>query len=203
MTTISTVDNALDSLKKIPQETANAQDPLALKGALYWGWHAVVLLLYHRLRPARDTFDQWFWAYLEAGEPALEIDRDAHWDERRRLSLLEILDMLSGPELSILEPEFYQGWQDRTTRCQTLRRRVSEVIGASLGEETRQDLLLLLAAYHRLLRLPSPVKLDGDALLRALPSLFDLVEMLINSEHEHSPDLLAATAAARRSLTVG
>ena len=162
-----------------------------------------MLLVYHRLHPARDTFDQWFWTYLEAGEPALEIDRDAHWDERRRLSLLEILDMLSGPELSILEPEFYQGWQDRTTRCQTLRRRVAEVIGASLGEEERQNLLLLLAAYHRLLRLPAPVELDGDALLVAFPSLFDLVEMLISSEHEHSADLLAATEAARNSLAAG
>jgi len=203
MATISTVDNALDSLKKIPEDLANARDPLALKGSLHWGWHAVVFLLYHRLRPARDTFDQWFWAYLEGGEPALEIDRDAHWDERRRLSLLEILDMLSASDLSILKPEFYQGWQDRTTRCHTLRRRVAEVIGASLAEKPRQDLLLLLAAYHRLLRLPSPVDLEADQLLRALPALFDLLETLVDGEHDHSKALVEAIAAARRALPAG
>jgi len=200
MATISTVDNALDSLKRIPEELTRGTGPLALKGALYWGWHAVVLLLYHRLRPARDTFDQWFWAYLEAGEPALEIDRDAHWGERRRLSLLEILDMLSESDLSILEPEFYQGWQDRTTRCQTLRRRVAEVIGTSLAEKPRQDLLLLLAAYHRLLRLPSPVDLEADQLLRALPALFDLLETLVDGEHDHAKALIDAIAAARGAL---
>jgi hypothetical protein len=113
MAAISTVDNALDSLKRIPGEIGEGAGPLALKGPLQWGWHAAVLLTHHRLRPARDTFDQWFWTYLEGGETSLETGRDAHWDERQRLSLLELVDMLSEAELPILKPEFYQGWQDR------------------------------------------------------------------------------------------
>ena len=203
MTAISTVDNALDSLKRIPDEPGKGTGPLALKGPLHWGWHAAVLLAYHRLRPARDTFDQWFWTYLEGGETALEMERDAHWEERQRLSLLELVDMLSEVDLPILKAEFYHGWQDRTTRCQTLRRRVADVIGASLAEGQRNDLLLLLAAYHRLLRLPAPVDLDPDALWRAMPALIDLVEMLIDPDHDHAAALLEAVGTARGALPSG
>ena len=203
MATISTVDNALDSLKRIPDELGKGAGPLALKGPLQWGWHAAVLLAYHRLRPARETFDQWFWTYLEGGETNLETERDAHWDERQRLSLLEFVDMLSEAELPILKPEFYQGWQDRTTRCQTLRKRVADVLGASLSEQQRDDLLVLLAAYHRLLRLPAPVELDPDALWEAMPALFDLVEMLVDHDHDHSAAILEAVSAARRALPAG
>jgi hypothetical protein len=200
MAAISTVDNALDSLKRIPGEIGEGAGPLALKGPLHWGWHAAVLLAHHRLRPARDTFDQWFWTYLEGGETELETERDAHWDERQRLSLLEFIDMLSEAELSILKPEFYQGWQDRTTRCQTLRKRVADVLGASLSEQQRDALLVLLAAYHRLLRLPAPVEFDADALWKAMPALFDLVEMLVDREHDHSAAILEAVAAVREAL---
>ena len=200
MATISTVDNALDSLKRIPDELGKGAGPLALKGPLHWGWHAAVLLAYHRLRPARETFDQWFWTYLEAGEPNLEVDRDAHWDERQRLSLLELVDMLSEAELPILKPEFYQGWQDRTTRCQTLRKRVADVLGASLNEQQRDALLVLLAAYHRLLRSPAPVELDPHALWEAMPALFALVEMLVDRDHDHSAAILEAVTAAREAL---
>ena len=203
MAAISTVDNALDSLKRIPEELANTQGALAVKSPLMWGWHAAVLLAHHRLRPARDTFDQWFWTYLEGGETSLETERDAHWDERQRLSLLELVDMLSEAELPILKPEFYQGWQDRTTRCQTLRKRVADVLGASLSEQQRDALLVLLAAYHRLLRLPAPVELDPHALWKAMPTLFDLIEMLVDREHEHSAEILEAVAAAREALPAG
>ena len=203
MATISTVDNALDSLKRIPGELAAAEGTLAVKSPLIWGWHAAALLAHHRLRPARDVFDQWFWVYLEGGESALEVDRDSRWEERQRLSLFELIDVLSDVELPILKPEFYHGWQDRTTRCQTLRRRVADVIGTSLGEEQRNDLLILLAGYHRLLRLPAPVDLDESVLWGAMPVLFDLIEMLINPEHDHSAALLEAVGAARRALPSG
>ena len=122
MSEISTVDSALDSIRRMAAELPCAGvDALAVKGALWWGWHAVLLLAHHRLRPARDSFDHWFWDYLATGRPDLDVHRDSRWEERQRLSLLELLDILSAEELDILKPEFYQGWQDRTTRCRTLR----------------------------------------------------------------------------------
>lgn len=201
MATISTVDNALDSIRRMSEELGRgATSPLALKGTLYWGWHTVALLAHHRLRPARETFDHWFWDYLDAGEPAFDVDRDARWEEKRRLSMLELLDILSEEELPILKPEFFQGWQDRTTRCRTLRKHVGEVMGNNIGENEREDLVLLLAAYHRLLRLPSEVELQADALRKALPALFDLIEALIDRDHDHSTPLIEAVVACRRSL---
>jgi len=200
MTTISTVDNALDSLGRIPAELDRGTGPLDLKGVLYWGWHAVALLAHHRLRPARETFDHWFWDFLDAGEPAFDIDRDARWDEKKRLSLIEMLDILSSEELPILKPEFFQGWQDRTTRCRTLRKHVTTVIGSSVGQDQRDQLVLLLAAYHRLLRLPSAVELQAGPLREALPALFDLIDGLIDRDHDHSAPLIEAVAACRQSL---
>ncbi len=200
MATISTVDNALDSLGRIPAELARGIGPLDLKGVLNWGWHAVALLAHHRLRPAQETFDHWFWDFLEAGEPAFDVERDARWEEKKRLSLIEMLDILSSEELPILKPEFFQGWQDRTTRCRTLRKQVTAVIGSSVGQAHRDRLVLLLAAYHRLLRLPSEVELEAGALRNALPALFDLTEALIDRDHDHSAPLIEAVAACRQAL---
>ena len=200
MAIISTVDNALDSLGRIPAELGRGCGPLDLKGVLYWGWQSVTLLAHHRLRPARETFDHWFWDFLDAGEPAFDVKRDALWEEKKRLSLLEMLDILSEEELSILKPEFFQGWQDRTTRCRTLRKGVAAVIGSSIGQAQRDQLMQLLAAYHRLLRFPSEVELEADALRETLPALFDLIEGLIDRDHDHSAPLLEAVEACRQAL---
>ncbi len=201
MATISTVDNALDSLRRIPAELGRGTTPLDLKGVLYWGWQAVALLAHHRLRPARETFDHWFWDFLDAGEPTFDVVRDARWEEKKRLSLIEMLDILSSEELPILKPEFFQGWQDRTTRCRTLRKGVTAVIGSSVEQAQRDRLMVLLAAYHRLLRLPSEVVLEADPLREALPALFDLIDGLIDRDHDHSVPLLEALAACRQTLT--
>ncbi len=200
MATISTIENALDSLERIPAELGRGTGPLDLKGVLYWGWHAVALLTHHRLRPARETFDHWFWDFLDAGEPAFDVERDARWEEKRRLSLIEMLDILSSEELPILKPEFFQGWQDRTTRCRTLRKGVTSVIGSSVGRAQRDRLMVLLAAYHRLLRLPSGVVSEAQILREALPALFDLIEALIDREHDHSAPMIEAVTACRQAL---
>jgi hypothetical protein len=201
MATISTLENALDSVRRIPDELTKGNDPLALKGVLGWAWHAVALLGHARLRPARDSFDHWFWAYLEEGEPGLDLDRDSRWEERQRLSLLELIDVLSEEEAEILKPEFYQGWQDRSSRCRTLRRRVADVVGGSISTEQREQLLLLLAAYHRLIRMPANAELDGAAVASALPSVLDLIEMLSDPSAPGSQALSEAVAACRNALS--
>ena len=202
---ITSHDNALDSLRRTARtaEALSSGDPLELKGVLGWGWHAVALLATMVLRPARDQFDAWLWDYLAAGETALEPNRDARWEERQRLSLLELLDVLSDEDAPILKPEFYQGWQDRRVRCRTLRRQVAGVVGGSIGgsadQAARDELLFLLAAYHRLLRMPTTVELDATEAIRALPRLGDLLEMLARAT-ERPTDLLDAVAELRRAL---
>lgn len=175
---VTPVRNALDSLGRVAEDLTR-RDALGLKGALAWGWHAVGLLAYLRLQPGREAFDVWVQDYLHEGEPTLNVERDARWEERERLSLLEVLDLLSAPDLPSLKPEFYQGWQDRTSRCQSLRRQVSQIVGRSIGEDQRDRLLLLLAAYHRLIRLPAGVSLEVAPVREAFPALLDLAEMLV------------------------
>jgi hypothetical protein len=206
---IASAANALDSverlaleleLEKTRLEEGRPESALALKGLLAWGWHAVALLVYMRLQPQRKAFDAWIWDYLGEGEPALDVIRDSHWEERQRLSLLELLDILSEEELPLLKPEFYQGWQDRTERCKTLRRQAAAITGYSIGADQRDELVVLLAAYHRLLRFPVPVELDVDPVLEALPQLLDLVEALVVPSGPRGDQLTSALGRCRKAL---
>jgi hypothetical protein len=196
-TTITPLGNAVDSLERAAGdlEAADVAEPRTLKGALGWGWHAVGLLAYLRLSPRRALFDAWLQDFLHEGEPELEIERDARWEERERLSFLELIDLLSQEDLPILKPEFYQGWQDRAVRCRTLRRQMAGIVGSAIQGEQRDPLLLLLAAYHRLIRLPAGVALDGQAILTAYPALLDLAELLLD---QSAPEAGAARAQINR-----
>jgi len=199
---ITPLQNAVDSLQRVAADLeADASDALHLKGALAWGWHAVGLLAYLRLLPERESFDAWVQDYLHPGELGLEVERDALWEERQRLSFLELLDLLSDQELSILKPAFYQGWQDRTSRCRDLRGRLSRLLGGSLGDEARQQLLVLLAAYHRLVRLPADVTLDPAPIREALPALLGLAELLVDGSDSQAEPVLAQIQRSRTALT--
>lgn len=203
-TNINSKLNALDSLKRIAHELDHRQDdkenPLRLKGVIAWSWHTVALLAYLRLLPGRQLFDAWIQDYLHKGTPDLDVERDARWEERERLSLLELLDILSEKELPSLKPEFYHGWQDRTSRCQWLRGQVHELIGTSISETERRPLLLLLAVYHRLIRLPAGVDLDSTIVVESLPALFALIELLIDQEWPEAEDLQQALNRCRQAL---
>ncbi len=199
---ISPIHNAVESLGRVAREIEESDtgDPLALKGAVAWGWHAVGLLAYLRLQPDRDRFDAWVQDYLHEGEPSLKVDRYAHWEERERLSFLEMLDLLSAPELPSLKADFYQGWQDRMTRCQGLRFQVAELVGQSLGTEQRDQLLLLLAAYHRLVRLPAGVSLETAAIWEAFPALLDLADLLLDPTLPEAREVTGAIERCRNAL---
>lgn len=198
---VTSSDSAVDSLERLGRELDKSaiDSPLALKAILAWGWHAVALLAYMRLQPNREDFDAWLWDYLDEGAPNLDVDRDAHWEERQRLSLLEILDIFSAVDLALLKPEFYQGWTDRTVRCQTLRRQIIEIVGTGLDKEQRQGLLVLLAAYHRLVRFPAAVEVELEPIVIELPRLIDFIESLIDRSAPRGVEMVDLLARCRES----
>ena len=200
---VTSADSAVDSLERMALELEKGalDNPLALKAVLAWGWHAVVLLAYMRLQPQRVEFDAWIWDYLDEGSSELAVDRDAHWEERQRLSLLEILDIFSAVDLPLLKPEFYQGWTDRTVRCQTLRRQIVEIVGSGLDAGERQGLLVLLAAYHRLVRFPAAVEIDTTAVTRELPQLFAFLETLIDQSAPRGAELVDRLGRCKEAAT--
>jgi len=200
---VTPIRNALDSLKRMARELNDAKhdDVFALKGVLLWGWHVVDILVYRRLQPERDTFDSWMQEYLHEGETTFHVGRDAFWDESRYLSPLELLDILSETELSILKPEFYQGWQDRTVRCQELRQHVARLTGSTISEQQRNQLLMLLAGYNRLIRLPAAISFDTDPIWQALPALFDLAEALMDKTSTEASVLLQALGECRTAAS--
>lgn len=196
---LTSADSAIDSLERLSLELENGaiDSPLALKAVLAWGWHAIALLAYMRMQPRRDEFDAWLWDYLDEGSPELDVDRDAHWEERQRLSLLEILDIFSAVDLPLLKPEFYQGWTDRTVRCQTLRRQIVEIVGTGLDAEQRRGLLILLAAYHRLVRFPAAVEIELSSVVAEIPRLLDFIEALIDRALPRGAETLDLLARCR------
>jgi hypothetical protein len=202
--TVEPLQNALDSLRRVARELEafQAGDALALKGVLAWGWHAVAVLAYARLLPKRESFDRWVQEFFQAGVPQLQVERDAHWEEGNHINLLEWLDLLSAPELPSLKPEFYHGWQDRASRCQDLRRQVALAIGGAVGAEQRSQLLLLLAAYNRLLRLPAQTALDTARVQRALPAWLQLLELLVDRAWPQAAQLNDAITACRAAAHV-
>ena len=74
------------------------------------------------------------------------------------------------------------------------------MIGGAISASQRDALLLLLAAYHRLLRIPAFVELDAAPVAEALPALFGLVETLIDRADPGAEGLQAEVARARRAL---
>ena len=200
--TLTPTQNALDSLHRIARDLeAGSDQVLHLKSILLWGWHAVGLLAYMRLQSQKGIFDSWVQDYLHEGAPELEVERDAYWEERERLSFLELLDILSQVDLPILKADFYQGWQDRTSRCRWLRQQVNDIVGDSIRAEQRDRLMYLLAAYHRLVRLPAGVSLPGHQISKALPALLDLAEMLVDQADSSAKDFRQAISTCRRTLT--
>lgn len=198
-TRVHPLESARDSIRRMA-EGVGRRDTMGLKSAMAWGWHAVALLAYVRLQPHRDAFDAWVQDYLHEGEPDLDVERDARWEHQERLSSLELLDLLSDAGLPMLKPELYQGWQDRTSRCRILRGKVREVIGDAVNESMRQRLLLLLAAYHRLVRIPAEVSLDIDEVMAAAPAMCDLLDLLTPRAPAGWEDITSAVAEARAAI---
>ncbi len=200
---ISPEQNALDSLRRMADDLTkkDAETEIALKGALMWAWHAVDLLIYIRLQPSRDLFDSWIQDYLTVGNVSLQLElRDAFWQERECLNFLVLLDLFSAVDLPILKPEFYHGWRDRGSRCRGLRNQVAKIVGTSINTVQRQQLLLLLAAYHRLFRIPADVSFDADPIREAFPVLLDFLEMLIDPSLPEVSSLKEIVVRCRQHL---
>lgn len=200
--TVSPFQNALDSLKRLADELIEVRtgNMLALKGALAWAWHVIDLLAYLRLQPHRQDFDPWMQTFLHEGEKELQIDRDAHWNESSHLSLLELIDLFSAKNLSMLKPEFYHGWMDRQARCSALRQRTFDLLNKCIDAQQRQALMLLLAVYNRLLHLPASVSLSPKPVLDAFPAMLNFIEMLIDGKHAEAAQLHEVLEQCRLDL---
>ena len=180
--TIDPLDNVGDSLRRLSDELASRPGPDPLsdamlhKGALTWAWHAVSILFQLRLEKERDNLDPWLQEYVP--ETDREADEGAGPDAGAHIGLLQILDLLSAPDLPSLTPEFYQGWQDRTSRCQGLREQLSSIFGTGLSANRRDQLLYLLETHRGFSRSARKIHVDARQLEASLPVLLELIEKL-------------------------
>jgi len=201
-TNISPNENALDSINRLAGNLQNEKQGSSffIKEILVWGWHTVSLLTYSRLLPERNSFDPWMQDYLQIGDPDFDVEKDAYWDDRRQLCLLEILDILSDVELPILKPEFYQGWQDKTVRCHELRSLIGKIIGTNISFDHREKLLFLLAVHNRIFHLPSEVTIDKKSIWETFPNLLDLIEKLLDPAVDESEEMKKTITTCRTYL---
>lgn len=77
---------------------------------------------------------------------------------------------------------------------------MAQVVGGSIGEDQRQGLLVLLAAYHRLVRLPAGVELEAAAIRQAFPALLDLLGLLLDRAGSEAEAVQAALDRCRKAL---
>ena len=197
--TLTPLENALDSIR-LMGKGARSRSVSGTKEVLTWGWHAVGVLASVRLRARKDMFDPWVQQYFEEGDPDVNIGRDVHWDVRTGLSCLEILDLMSDPDLPLLKPDFYQGWQDRNSRSRVLRGQVKYILGSSLKAEQREALLFLLAAYYRLVRLPTHVTIVTADVDEKMGYLCDLLDMFVPEDSGEWGLIRDAVAKTREHL---
>ena len=163
---------------KKAQETAS-EDFVALCEALDLGLRAAEILVTHRLQPVKDQFPATIGVQLDTLPPEVDAHRDAI-DVPNSLPFTAILDILSGEEMACVAPGLHRGWEDRRFSCRRSRVTASEVLGLTLGEEEREQLLLLAAYRNRIFRSPPPVRVVRREILDAFPALNRLVEGLGN-----------------------
>ncbi|UCF37485.1 MAG: hypothetical protein JSU96_01020 [Acidobacteriota bacterium] len=198
--TLSPEGNALDSIRQM--ERALREDGASiggLKAGLFWGWHAVGLLFYSRIFPRRKDFDPWVQDYFKTWSDEPNASQ-ALVEGGSQLSLMQILDLLSEAELPSLQPEFYQGWRDRTARCVELRNKVASITGVTVSAAQREELLFLAAVDHHLVASPVDTVLDLDRIRGSLVKLIDLLELLISASWKSADALKSSLSACREAL---
>jgi len=177
---VSPLENLLDSLSRMNRSLEDQQkgDALAIKEALIWGWQSVSLIFNLRIFPHRDHFDQWFRDFFQDCSEEINPRKDIHFDGRSQIGLLQVLDLLSEPDLASLNLEFYHGWRDKATRCRELRSKVFNIVSGSIEENARERLTYLLALHYRFTNASSPVAFNLSMTKNRFPAILDLLEIM-------------------------
>ena len=159
------------------QKTA-ASDLVALCEVLDLGLRAAEVMVTHRLQPVKDEFPATIAIQLETPTPEVEAYRDSV-SVPNALPFVSVLDLLSEEGLECVSPNLHRGWEDRRFSCKRSRVTAKEALGITLGEEERDQLLLLAAYRNRIFRSPPPVRVVRDEILGAFPALNRLMESLV------------------------
>ncbi|HEX9636304.1 MAG TPA: hypothetical protein VGB99_02125 [Acidobacteriota bacterium] len=175
---LTVLENAFDSLARMAASVDEAPNRLAIKPLLIWSWHAFGFFVCDRLRTKPELLPLWIQDRLSCGHPALIVERDARWGPGELLSPIQMIDLLSAPDLPCVAPGMHSGWELPADACRQLRERIGRIHPLHLDAGQQQDLLLLLALHRRLIELPAPFRYDNSEAYRALPTLLFCLDAL-------------------------
>jgi len=162
--------------KEAQQEASGSL--VAMCEALDLGLRAVEILVTHRLQPVKDHFPATIGIQLDTPSPEVDAYRDAV-NIPNSLMFTAVLDLLSAEDLDCVSPGLHRGWEDRRFSCKRSRVTAQEALGAALGQEDRDQLLILSAYRNRIFRRPPPVRVKRDEVMGAFPVLNRLMEGLL------------------------
>ncbi len=167
-------DGTLEALRKAPKGIIHLCEAIDL------GTRVVEILTVQRLESVRDKFPATIASLLKAPPPEVEADRD-FLHAPKWLRYIDVLDLLSGKQLSCISPQLHHGWEDKHSACHRVRAYTAEVTGISLGEKSRDDLILIGAYRNRIFRLPPPVRIIPNEVMGAYLTLINVVERLFGT----------------------
>ena len=150
---------------------------VALCEALDLGLRTAEILVTHRLQPVKAEFPATIGIQLDIPSPEVDAHRDGI-TVPVSLPFTAVLDLLSGEEMECVAPGLHRGWEDRRFSCRRSRATAGKALGITLGEEEREQLLLLAAYRNRIFRAPPPVRVVTAEIVDAFPALNRLVEGL-------------------------
>lgn len=175
---VSTAGGLLDALERSGAVRSN--QPLEQAAGLALAVRALQLLCLHRLQPEREKFPATNRALMQAPDPQMEPERDALALPADFLGTIDIIDLLSEPEMACVAPHLHRGWQDRRRSCAQARGLAAEAFGFSITGDEREALLTALAICNRVFCIPPPMALDAGMVKAAFEPVLQLIERLGN-----------------------
>ncbi len=153
------------------------ENVVRLSEALDLGIRVVEILTVCCLQPVRDEFPTTIGTMLDSLPPEVDPERD-FLHPPKSLQFVDVIDLLSGQDLSCISPQLHHGWEDRRQSCRRSRVRTRTVTGFSVDETQRKSLILIGAYRNRIFQTPPPVKVMPREVLDAYPVLVELVNRL-------------------------
>ncbi len=173
---VSTAGGLLNALER--SGAARSNKPLEQAAGLALAVRALQVLCLHRLQPVREKFPATNRALMQVPDPQIEPERDALALPADFLGTIDIIDLLSEPELACVAPHLHRGWQDRRRSCDQARGLAAEAFGFSITGDERESLLAALAICNRVFCIPPPVTLEVAGVAAAYEPVLALIERI-------------------------
>jgi len=160
-------------------------DLISLIGAFDLGIRVVEINAVRCLQRVRNEFPATIGAMLETPPAIVDAERD-FIHPPKSLRFVHVVDLLSQDRMTCVSRSLHHGWEDRRESCRRAREWARKATGFSLAEGEREDLVVLGAYRNRIFFVPPPVRVLPGDIIRAFPTLAEVVNRLFSAISAHA-----------------